>query len=324
MSLSLADVHGIFGGDLRGDRVHAPSPGHSPHDRGMILRLRHDGRGVFVYLFNGDWKHAQRYVETELRCRGFVSADVRAPTAAERKAFAQAAAKAEAERKTRQLTKMHTVACEGTAPEPGGPVRNYGAARGLPSAVMAMGINSGAIWEHRDEFKRPSMLVLSHDLSGRLSAVQLTKLKPDGSGKRGSSIDRLTFGVPSGAAARLIKFTGDTLAVAEGTETALAFFALRGVPTWATFGTRNLAAFEPPRNVRTLIIAADGDKADPSRPGDFKGMDAAEALFDRLKSRVRVVIEAAPQGLDWLDVLNAGGATPDNTGRKQGEAAACR
>lgn len=324
--ITLNDVHHIFGGDLRGDCVHAPSPGHSPRDRGMTLRLRSDGRGVLVNTFNGDWRHALRHVEGELRSRGFVSADVRAPTPAERKAWAQAAAKAKVERETRQLTRAQALACEGTAPEPGGPVRAYLAARGLPTSTVAQAVNAGAIWEYRDEFKRPAMLAIAHEVGGRLRGVQLTKLKADGSAKRGSAIDRLTFGPFSGAACRLFKASGDTLAIAEGVETALAFYALRGVPAWAAFGSRNLAAFEPPRSVRTLIIAADGDKADPERPGDFKGMDAADALFNRLRSRLRVIIAAAPPDLDWLDVHNAGGrflpadngaSAPDNTGRKQ-------
>lgn len=304
-ALSLPDLRQIFGGDLRGDCLHAPTPGHSPRDRGMTLRLRHDGRGVLVNTFNSDWKHALRHVETELRSRGFVAADVRAPTAAERKAWALDAAKAKAERETRQLTRAQALACEGTPPEPGGPVRSYLAARGLPPSTVAQAVNAGAIWEHRDEFKRPSMLAMAHDVNGRLRGVQLTKLKADGSGKRGSPIDRLTFGPFSGSACRLFKLAGDTLAIAEGVETALAFYARRHVPTWAAFGSRNLAAFEPPRSVRTLIIAADGDKADPERPGDFKGMDAAEALFERLKPRLRVIIEPAPADMDWLDVLNA-------------------
>lgn len=336
-ALSLSDLHCIFGGDLRGDGVHAPYPGHSSRDRGMVLRLRHDGRGVLVNTFNGEWRHALRHVEGELRSRGFVSANVRAPTQAERRAFAEAAAKAKAERETRQLSRAQALACEGMAPEPGGPVHTYLAVRGLPASTVARAVNAGAIWEHRDEFKRPSMLAMAHDNSGHLRCVQLTKLKADGSGKRGSSIDRLTFGSPTGAACRLFKLSGDTLAIAEGVETALAFHALRGVPTWAAFGSRNLAAFEPPRSVRTLIIAADGDKADPERPGDFKGMDAAEALFNRLKPRLRVIIAAAPADLDWLDVLNAGdlflqtetdGKTQApaaaNTVGKQWEAAACR
>ncbi|MEQ1491560.1 MAG: toprim domain-containing protein [Terricaulis sp.] len=319
-ALSLLDLRSVFGGDIRGDCVQAPSPGHSPRDRGMTLRLRSDGRGVLVNTFNADWKATLRHVEDELLRAGFMFSNVRPPTPAERKAIAQAAERAKAEREARQLMRTHDLASEGAAPEPGGPVRTYLAARGLPPAVAAQAVNAGALREHRDEHGRPAMLALSHGLSGCLRAVQMTKLKRDGSGKRGAAIDRYTFGAPRGAACRLFKFAGDTLAIAEGTETALAFFALRGVPTWAAFGARNLAAFEPPRGVRKLIIAADGDRADPDRPADFKGLDAAEALLSRLKDRVRVVIAPAPDGLDWLDVLSAERRLASETA----EVAACR
>jgi putative DNA primase/helicase len=151
------------------------------------------------------------------------------------------------------------------------------------------------------------MLALAHNRNDALRGVQMTKLRADGGGKRGTNCDRLTFGPYKGSACRLFKTPGDTLAVAEGTETALAFSVLHRVPCWSTFGSRNLAAFEPPACVRTLIIAADGDRADPAKPCEFKGLDAADALFDRLKRRLRVVIAAAPDGLDWCDVLNQGG-----------------
>jgi putative DNA primase/helicase len=142
-------------------------------------------------------------------------------------------------------------------------------------------------------------LVLAKSSAGVPRAVQLTKLRADGLGKRGDTVDRLTFGPLLGSSARLLPMQGDTLAVSEGVETALAFFQLRNVPTWATFGTANLAAFKPPPGVRRLIIAADGDAP---------GAEAAQTLFDRLKKQVRVIIAAAPDKLDWLDVLKEGGA----------------
>ena len=48
------------------------------------------------------------------------------------------------------------------------------------------------------------------------------------------------------------------MAVAEGTETALAFLGLYGVPCWSTLGTGGLRRFEPP-GLQRLIIAADND-----------------------------------------------------------------
>lgn len=296
MSLAAELAH-RFGGEVRGDHVAIPTPGHSKRDRGTILRDRADGCGVHVYSFNADWRDVRDAL-------GLATSQARPMTASERKQLAREMAKAKAEREAKQLTRCVALAAEGVPPEPGSAVRQYLAARGLPAAAVALAINSGALLQHRDEAGRVSMLALAHNRCGDLRGVQLTKLAPDGSGKRGTDQDRLTFGPYRGAACRLFKFAGDTLAVAEGTETAIAFSALRRVPCWSTFGTRNLAAFDPPLGVRTLIIAADGDRAAPDKRCEFKGLDAAEALFDRLKKRVRCIIAAAPDDRDWLDVLN--------------------
>lgn len=294
--VSLArDLTSRHGGDWRGAAGFIPTPGHSKRDRGTIIRDRSDGRGVLVYSFNADWR--------EVRDALGLSADEARPLSlAERRSLRQQLAREQAERRGRQLAQCASLVEAGAPPEPGSPVRRYLDARGLPPATAALAVNAGALLEHRDERGRVSMLALAHNRRGVLRGVQLTKLRPDGSAKRGTESDRLTYGPYTGSACRLTKLTGDTLAVAEGTETALAFTALRRIPCWSTFGTRNLAAFEPPAGVRTLIIAADGDRA--TKAGDFKGLDAADALFDRLRKRLQVIIAAAPDDLDWLNVLN--------------------
>lgn len=299
--MSLAhELARLHGGEIRGDHVAIPTPGHSRRDRGTIIRDRADGRGVHVYSFNDDW----RRVRDEL---GLTAAEAPAMTAAERARLKADLAKARAERERLQLARCTALASAGVRPEPGSAVRTYLDARGIPPATAALAINAGALLEHHDERGRVSMLTLAHNRAGALRGVQLTKLKADGSAKRGTEMDRLTFGPYRGSAARLTKFAGDTLAVAEGTETALAFTAIRRLPCWATFGTRNLELFDPPAGVRTLIIAADGDRG--GKPGEFKGLDAADALYERHKRRLRVIIAAAPTDMDWLDVLNAGGAS---------------
>lgn len=296
--MSLAhDLARQHGGEWRGDHAAIPTPGHSKRDRGTILRDRADGCGVLVFSFNADWRSVRDAL-------GLTDEQARPMTAAERRQLTGDLAKARAEREGRQLARCVDLVEQGQRPEPGSPVWRYlTEARRIPRGLVAMAVGQGNLLEHRDEQGRVSMLAIAHNRRGVLRGVQLTKLRADGLGKRGAAIDRLTFGPYRGAACRLFK-ASDTLAVAEGTETALAFSALRKVPCWPTFGTRNLEAFEPPAGVRTIIIAADGDRADPNRPGDFKGLDAADALFERLRKRYRVIIEAAPDGLDWCDVLN--------------------
>jgi hypothetical protein len=254
-----------------------------------------EGGTVIDYVMAAENLDERAAVELLAQGRG-----LRPLTKREQRAQSQAYAKARAAEDARKRARVAALADEGSPPEPGGPVRSYASTRGLVPATVALAVAAGALREHRDAQGRVSMLALAHDPKGRLRAVQLTKLKADGSGKRGTECDRLTFGPYKGSACRLFKPTGDTLAVAEGVETALAFYTLRKVPTWATFGSANLAAFEPPAGVRRLVIAADGDAP---------GMEAAQTLFDRLRRRVRCIIAPAPDGLDWLDVLNRGGGS---------------
>ena len=86
------------------------------------------------------------------------------------------------------------------------------------------------------------------------------------------------------------------LGVGEGIETCAAFAELHGVPTWAALSTSGLQGFVIPLGVRKLIIAADGDKG---------GMRAATDLAQRAKRSCDVEIHAAPEGIDWADVLEA-------------------
>ena len=295
LALELTRQHG---GDWRGDVGFIPSPGHSKRDRGTVLRDRADGRGVLVYSFNADWRSVRDAL-------GLTADAVRPMTPRELRALRQQMSRERAEREGRQLARCTDLYEQAVPPEPGGTVRTYLATRGLPAPVVAQAVNPGSLREHHDDRGRVSMMAIAHNRNGVVRGVQLTKLAPDGRTKRGTDCDRLTFGPYKGSACRLFKPAGDTLAVAEGVETALAFASLRKVPCWATFGTRNLEAFDPPTGIRTVIIAADGDRA--TKPGDFKGLDAADALFDRLRQRCRVIIAAAPADLDWLDVLNRGG-----------------
>jgi putative DNA primase/helicase len=215
--------------------------------------------------------------------------------AEERRRHVREREKEVAQRVARQLSRVVKIASECIPVEYGQPVRNYVAARGIPASTMALAVAAGSLREHVDAQGRVSMIALAHDKLGRLRALQMTKLMPDGSGKRGDPA-RLTFGPLIGSACRLMQVQGDTLAVCEGTETALAFYTLRKIPTWSLFGVANLSAFTPPAGIRRLVIGADGDRA---------GLEAAERLFDRLRGRIRVIIAPAPDGLDWLDVLVA-------------------
>jgi hypothetical protein len=91
--------------------------------------------------------------------------------------------------------------------------------------------------------------------------------------------------------------TGDTMAIAEGFETAAAFSTIHGVPCWASLGARRLDQLRLPPGVSTLLIAADND------PEGAGAADRAEAHYARPDLIIR---RAPPPGRikDWAIVLD--------------------
>jgi putative DNA primase/helicase len=87
-----------------------------------------------------------------------------------------------------------------------------------------------------------------------------------------------------GCAVRLVPLEGDVLGIAEGLETALAAMQIHKVPTWAALNTSLLTKFEPPAEVKRLVIFADSD---------VPGLQAAAALMQRLQGRIAFDIKTA-------------------------------
>src|SRR6185295_2478683 len=103
----------------------------------------------------------------------------------------------------------------------------------------------------------------------------------------------------SGAAVRLY-IPGETLAIAEGIETALAVRLLTGLPVWAALNERLMRSMVLPREVRLVHIFADSDR-------NGVGEEAARELGERMRREGRAVRIGLPRrvGEDFLDVLNA-------------------
>ena len=110
--------------------------------------------------------------------------------------------------------------------------------------------------------------------------------------------DRRTYGPVRGASVRLTGMAGGILAVAEGIETALAYAALTGTPTWAALSAAGLKHLELPDGLRWLAVAADFDGP---------GLLAAEQLERRARDAgidVRIDLPSRHR-TDWADVLAA-------------------
>lgn len=154
--------------------------------------------------------------------------------------------------------------------------------------------------------------VRAPDDEGTLVTLHRTYLTPDGRKILAASPKRL-MGLPAGrtikGAAVRIGRPKMVLAVAEGIETALSVVAALNIPCWAALSANGLEAFEPPKNVRIVLIMADLDRSGA-------GLNAARSLRRRLIRRgLNALILLPPgevpdgvKGIDWNDVWLRQGA----------------
>ena len=99
----------------------------------------------------------------------------------------------------------------------------------------------------------PALIVAARE--GRaLHAVQRVFLDLE----HGGYLKKVMLGTPAGASWQGMRVT-DTLALAEGFETAAMFTQHNGIPCWATLGAARLDRVHIPDSVRTLIFAEDND-----------------------------------------------------------------
>jgi putative DNA primase/helicase len=157
------------------------------------------------------------------------------------------------------------------------------------------------VYHHEDGQRtyHPAMLARVDDAHGQGVSIHRTYLTSDGYKADVPTPKKLMPSVVSGAtrggAIRLYP-PGETLAVTEGIETALAVRLATGLPVWAALCARGLARLIVPPEVHLAVICADHDAA---------GLDAARALARRLlteQRRVKILTPDTP-GADWADAL---------------------
>jgi putative DNA primase/helicase len=148
----------------------------------------------------------------------------------------------------------------------------------------------------------PTMLARVDDPSGRAVTLHRTYLARHGHKADVASPKKLMSpaipGATRGAAIRLYA-AGETLAVTEGVETALAVRLATGLPVWAALCAAGMVRLIVPPEVRLVVICADHDTA---------GLDTARALARRLlveRRHVKILTPATP-GADWADQQEVG------------------
>lgn len=143
----------------------------------------------------------------------------------------------------------------------------------------------------------PAMVAMvTRGKDGTPVAIHRTFLAIDGSGKAPVDPEKMMLGPCRGGSVRLGP-SGDVLMVGEGIETCLAAMQSTGLAAWAALSTSGLRALELPREIRDVIVLADGDN-----PGEAAARDCA-SRWKREGRRVRIA--HPPRGLDFNDLLKA-------------------
>lgn len=173
----------------------------------------------------------------------------------------------------------------------------------LESVPSGLRYHSAVPYYDKGEFVDffPAMLAQVVNSGDQVVAVHKTYLTYDGAKADLSPVKKLSRatypGATQGAAIRLFE-ASETLAVAEGIETALAVHILADeyLPTWATVTANGLKTLEVPSYVKKLIIAADNDVSG-------RGQEAAERLQARQVARGVTCQILIPKtvGSDWAD-----------------------
>jgi putative DNA primase/helicase len=173
---------------------------------------------------------------------------------------------------------------------PGDPVDRWFRSRGINIQVYPTSLRyAPGIPYGRTEY--PAMLAMLTTPDGKPAHLHKTLFTNDG----GKAPRLFAEGViPDGAAVRLAAVT-DVMGLVEGIENGFAVTQLFGIPCLAALTAPLLKKFQPPAEVKHLIICGDNDL-------NQVGQRAAWSLAGRLKIKVDVRIPDQP-GTDWNDVL---------------------
>lgn len=180
----------------------------------------------------------------------------------------------------------------------GGSVAAYLAARGLP--LPARSVKRHPSMPYYDNGKRianyEAMCSLFVNSEGKPLTYHVTYLQGDKKAPVNPAKKILPPVEPMRGGAIRLSAATDTVAIAEGIETALAFQSLTGIPTWAATSATLLEQFVPPAGITHVVIAGDCDD-------NAVGQAAAYGLAKRLAAAGIGYTVRIPTHGDWADVI---------------------
>jgi putative DNA primase/helicase len=293
--MSLAPIARALHGDVYagGRRANIPFPGHSRHDRSLSLLLDDNNRVIINTFGGGDWKEAADYLiglgmidrRRQLSGAGVARGDLRQNPPIN--PWIRTAVARELWQRGRPVA--------GTLGEIY--ARSRGLTRGLPGPSSLRFDRETPLSAYNPAARavRPALLAAILSPTGKLTAIEITYLKPNGRRDDTLWLPRKQVGVvPPGSAVRLDE-VGPRLLVGEGVFTCLSASQVFRFPAWALLTINNMRSWAPPAGVRDVLIA--GDRGAP-------GEAAAARLAARLRSAgLRVEVAFPPNAADWNDEL---------------------
>lgn len=291
MAMDRKKLAKLLGGDVFGEFVNIPAPGHSKRDRSLgIILDPASPHGFRVHSFAGDDKKAcishVKLLLSEIELNGSICISLDDETGPKPKAVSIVGALA---------------IWQEAQPIDASPAAKYLASRKCAPV-------HGEPWPSDLRFhpecpfswqKAPALVALMrHAVTGEPSGIQRIAIEDDGSGKR-----EMPHGIPSKmmlgpakSAAVCLHNAGSQLGLAEGIETALSARRIFKLPTWAAMSANGIRDFPVIHGIKFLRIFADHDKAGRSAARVCKRRYEAEG------AEVEIRYPAEPQS-DWNDYL---------------------
>lgn len=184
--------------------------------------------------------------------------------------------------------------------EVGDLVHKYLASRHIDELIYPKTLRFAPALKDGDGGTRPCMVAMVGVFGEeKFVSMHRTFLKSDGSGKAEMASPRkmMPGDLPDGACVMLSDWTGGTIGIAEGIETALSASALFDMPVWAALNTSLLAKWLPPDDCEEVVIFGDND-------AKFAGQKAAYCAAHRIACKGFPVSVKIPEGVgeDWADI----------------------
>lgn len=178
------------------------------------------------------------------------------------------------------------------------PVTRYLKGRGLTKIPTMLRYHPNC---YESETKRPqkAMMAVFIGADNIACTMHRTYLTEDGEKMPIESPKKILpcLGKMNGGAVRLYP-VGEVLGIAEGIETAIAASQDSGFPVWAALNSGMMECFEPPKEVKQVLIFADNDT-------NYAGQKSAYVLAHKLAMKKMPAIVYVPDipGKDWADVV---------------------